>query len=239
MRYKVRVRGCQQIKSSRTYLVYLLLSYRLSLDRVVVCGLQSLLVRGYRPLLKEGLRRPSVEAFEGRATLFNSPPSQVLVLEELELLWRCELRWRHERKSEGWGVSRTELRLSWQDTTQEAAAPNLSPFAPHDCLFVYLFVCMFVCSSVTEVVQLIVPPDSCWSIHPLLMARNPPLPDPDGSEQTPYQYESEGEEKLGESARALVRETGGNYRCECDPEFHVRRLNWASGARTALLAYTR
>ena len=46
---------------------------------------------------------------------------------------------------------------------------------------------------------------------------NPPSSDSESDDQSgvlDYQYESEGEELLGNSARALFHEAGGNYRCE-------------------------
>jgi len=52
---------------------------------------------------------------------------------------------------------------------------------------------------------------------PYAMVQGPPSSDsecdhPDGVEQ--YHYESEGKERLANSARALLREADGNYRCE-------------------------
>lgn len=49
------------------------------------------------------------------------------------------------------------------------------------------------------------------------MVQGPPLSDsesdaPGNTEE--YHYESEGEERLGDSARALLHESGGNHRCE-------------------------
>ena len=41
-----------------------------------------------------------------------------------------------------------------------------------------------------------------------------------------YQYESEGEELLGESARSLLSEANGNYRCESFPGPHHPTLDW-------------
>ena len=46
------------------------------------------------------------------------------------------------------------------------------------------------------------------------MTQGAPLPDPEGYDEGTYQYESDGEELLGETARTLLRQTGGNYRCE-------------------------
>lgn len=50
------------------------------------------------------------------------------------------------------------------------------------------------------------------------MARDPPSsgsePDTPASDTEEYKYESEGEEMLGNSARTLLRESGGDYRCK-------------------------
>jgi hypothetical protein len=45
------------------------------------------------------------------------------------------------------------------------------------------------------------------------MTRAPPSPKPKPEVQE-YEYESDGEEILGNSARALFHEAGGNYRCK-------------------------
>jgi hypothetical protein len=45
------------------------------------------------------------------------------------------------------------------------------------------------------------------------MTRSPPSPNPKVEVQE-YEYESDGEELLGNSARALFHESGGNYRCK-------------------------
>lgn len=46
------------------------------------------------------------------------------------------------------------------------------------------------------------------------MARDPPSSDSEDSDTVQvYRYESEGEERLGTSARALFREADGDYRC--------------------------
>lgn len=45
------------------------------------------------------------------------------------------------------------------------------------------------------------------------MARGPPSSDSEPDVQE-YQYESNGEEMLGNSACALFQEAGGDYRCE-------------------------
>jgi hypothetical protein len=50
------------------------------------------------------------------------------------------------------------------------------------------------------------------------MVQGPPSSDSeDGDDPQQYQYESEGEEALGTSARTLFQEAGGNYRCEAFP----------------------
>ena len=49
------------------------------------------------------------------------------------------------------------------------------------------------------------------------MAQGPPSSDSESDvhgDAEEYQYESEGEEMLGNSARALFREAAGNYRRE-------------------------
>lgn len=61
------------------------------------------------------------------------------------------------------------------------------------------------------------------------MSQNPPLPDPEGYDGGTYEYESDEEELLGESARALFRHTGGNYRCELFLEPHARCLTGFQG----------
>lgn len=67
----------------------------------------------------------------------------------------------------------------------------------------------------------------CFALPPLpphpipySMAQDPPSSDSEsdgsgGLEE--YQYESDAEEKLADTARALLRESGGNYRREWSP----------------------
>lgn len=61
------------------------------------------------------------------------------------------------------------------------------------------------------------------------MAQGPPSSDSESDNDVPehvgqYQYESEGEEMLGNSARALLREARGNYRCESFPDLYKTNL---------------
>lgn len=47
------------------------------------------------------------------------------------------------------------------------------------------------------------------------MVQGPPSSDSEGSPDIQeYQYQSEGEQTLGASARSLLLESDGNYRCE-------------------------
>ena len=76
------------------------------------------------------------------------------------------------------------------------------------------------------------------------MVQGPPSSDSedidDGAlEALEYQYESEGEEALARSARSLLREADGSYRCKLFPVLHYLTLNGPLVARAALLAYTR
>ena len=60
------------------------------------------------------------------------------------------------------------------------------------------------------------------------MAQGPPSSDsePDVPDDTrEYQYESEGEEMLGTSARSLLREAHGSYRRESSPQISCAKPN--------------
>ena len=74
--------------------------------------------------------------------------------------------------------------------------------------------------------------DDCLFPPPLMAQDLPPSDsDSDGFEDAEeYQYESEGEERLATSARNLMNEAEGNYRCECflNPETHLQNLKKAS-----------
>jgi len=76
------------------------------------------------------------------------------------------------------------------------------------------------------------------------MAQGPPSSDSESDDSTPgnaavYQYESEGEEMLGNSARALLREARGDYHREWFPYLCEPSLTSPSVARATILAYTR
>lgn len=65
-----------------------LLSLGLGLGLVTFSGRQSLLVRSYRPLQKEGQRRSSIETLQRGVTVFDALPFQVLLLKEGQLFRR-------------------------------------------------------------------------------------------------------------------------------------------------------
>ena len=70
------------------------------------------------------------------------------------------------------------------------------------------------------------------------MTRSPPPSDSEPDIQE-YQYESDGEEQLGNSARQLFQEARGNYRRKLVSQTRRILLNLTQVARAALLAYTR
>ena len=58
-----------------------------------------------------------------------------------------------------------------------------------------------------------VPRRRAFSLPSLNMTRSPPPSDTE-PEALEYEYESDGEERLGHIARQLLHETEGNYRCK-------------------------
>lgn len=69
------------------------------------------------------------------------------------------------------------------------------------------------------------------------MVQGPPLSDSEPDIQE-YQYESDGEEILGNSAHALFQEAGGNYRCKWSSKLREPCFTCLQVAQAALLAYT-
>ena len=62
-----------------------------------------------------------------------------------------------------------------------------------------------------------------------IMTQGASPPVPEGYDEGTYQYESDGEELLGETARTLLHQTGGNYRCELFLKSHAQRLTGFQG----------
>lgn len=61
------------------------------------------------------------------------------------------------------------------------------------------------------------------------MVQGPPSSDSEDLDDVrEYQYESEGEERLGTSARTLLRESRGDYRCKLVPRSHVSNVSLLS-----------
>ena len=85
---------------------------------------------------------------------------------------------------------------------------------PRSIAFVYLFVCLFVHLFVRLLVWLTGPAAAgILRAPPPIMAQGPPSSDSeDTGDIAVYQYESEGEEALGRSVRALFDEAGQDYR---------------------------
>lgn len=72
------------------------------------------------------------------------------------------------------------------------------------------------------------------------MVQGPPSSDSEGPPDTQeYQYQSDGEQTLAQSARSLFAEAGNDYRCKLSLRPCVLTANSLPVARAALLAYTR